>query len=117
MARTELSLSKLTTNARVDQPAGVAGNTDGHFVVDAVPEETVLRVVIATATTNVIVKAGVYPPALASGQGDLTFSCAIGSHLIGPFDSSRVLRGDGRMHVDYGTAANVTITALHAPRT
>lgn len=116
MARTALTVDELSPNNAADQPDGTSGNADGHSV-DAVPEELLLRVVIANAETDVTVLAGANPPALEAGQGDLVATLAVGSHLIGPFTSGRFSQADGTVHVDYETAANVTITALHMPRT
>jgi hypothetical protein len=81
------------------------------------PEEVFLRVVTATATTNVTIKAGNYPPALSSGQGDLTFACTVGTAFLGPFTGARFLQSDGTLNVVSGTPANTTITAFRMPRT
>lgn len=117
MARTALTVSELSPNAAVAQPAGTAGNADGHSVAGVAPEELVLRVVIANAETDVTVVAGDNPPSLSAGQGSLVSALGVGSHLIGPFTSARFKQSDGTVHVDVETAANVTITALHVPRT
>lgn len=127
MARAALAVTELVPNGRIARPAGVAGTTDGHSISGVEAEELFLEVTIATATTTVSVKAGDYPPALESVQGDEVFSLAVGSHILGPFTSGRVQKDttrdgsgnvvDGQIWVDYGTPANVTIAALHLPRT
>lgn len=123
MARTELAVTELAPNGAIDAPAGVAGTADGHFVSGehfngpgAQPEELVLEVTVATAATDVTVVGGAYPPSIAAGQGDAVFTLATGSHRLGPFESGRFTQADGTLHVDYETAANVTIAAVHVPR-
>lgn len=125
MARAKLTVTELVPNGSISQPAGTTGVTDGHYIEGVEAAELLLRVVVATATTTVTVTAGDYPPALESLQGDLSLSLATGSYLLGPFTSGRFQKdstgagtdADGQIWVDYGTAANVTITALHVPRT
>ena len=117
MARTDLTAVRLTPNDAIAQPAGTAGNTDGHRVVcpnawpaDNSPEYLVLRVVVANATTTVTVKAGEDPPALEAQA--VSKALPVGTHFVGPFTSGRVGQRDGTIHVDYSVAANVTVTAL-----
>lgn len=125
MARTALPVSPLVANGALAAPAGTAGAADGHYVDtntrtkindDVKPEDLVLHVTVATAATDLIVRAGDYPPALAKHQGDLTVNLAVGTHFVGPFEAGRFLRNDGRVHVDYGTPANVTVRAVRVPR-
>lgn len=126
MARTALAPTKLVSNTGIAKPAGVAGNVDGHYidlnartgVLDQVePEEFLLEFTVATATTNVTVQAGDYPPALANGLGDLVYPATVGSHVIGPFESGRFTKKNGRINVDYATAANVSaVRVIHVPR-
>lgn len=114
MARTDLPAVALTANGRIAQPAGTAGNTDGHRVTGVIPERLLLRVVVANATTVMTVKKGAKPPALEAV--DLPYSLAVGSHLIGPFTSAQVAQADGTMWLDYATAANFTVTPLAIPK-
>ena len=125
MARTALPVSALVANGTLANPSGTAGTADGHYIDtnvrttindDVKPEDVVLHVTVATAETDVTVKAGDYPPALAADQGDLVLTLGIGSHFVGPFESGRFLRNDGRVHVDYETPANVTVRAVRVPR-
>jgi len=114
------ALSQLVPNGLLADPAGTltgAGNnsvtTSGAGVRAG---EVILRVVTATATTTVTVKAGTYPPALSSGQGDLVFSCPVGTSWLGPFTGARVEQSDGTLNVVSATPANTTITAFRVPR-
>lgn len=125
MARTEIVPTKLVPNSSVALPAGVAGQADGHFIStdtrtgvrDTVrTDDVVLHVTVANATTNVTVKAGQDPVAIAAALGDLVTACPVGTTVIGPFESGRFLRNDGRIHIDYATPANVNIKVLAHPR-
>lgn len=125
MARTALNPTRLTPNGATAQPAGTAGTVDGHFIStdtrtgvrDTVRlDDVTLHVTVATAETDVTVKAGEYPPAIAAGQGDLVTPCPVGVTIIGPFESGRFLRNDGTVHINYETPANVTIRAYAHPR-
>lgn len=127
MARTAVAYSPLVYNAALVDPAGVAlnpGASAGHVVpaagpgAQAVPELTLLRVVVGTTGGNVTVKAGTQPLAISSGQGDLVTTVAnSGTVWIGPFDSARFLQADGSMLVDVASAVVPgTITAFKVPR-
>lgn len=115
MARTALIPTVTVANGKVARPAGTVGIADGHLVADVPAEQLLLQVVVATAETDVTIKAGAKPPALeAAAQVHV---CAIGAHLLGPFTSGQVNQADGSIHIDYETPANVTIAAIRVPRT
>lgn len=127
MARTAVAYTTLTYNASTADPAGTAlnpGTGNGHTIpaagpgAQAVPELTVLRVVVGATGGNITVKAGTQPLAIASGQGDLV--TAVGNSAtvwIGPFDSGRFLQADGSLLVDVAAAVVPgTITAFKVPR-
>jgi len=122
MARTALTVTTLTPNNSLVAATGTTGTTDGHFI-NCPPEQLLLRVVVATAETDVTIKAGDSPPALSSLQGDLVKALPIGTHWIGPFSSARFVQTDatpvgaaGGLFIDYETPANVVVTALRMPR-
>lgn len=113
-----IPLSALTPNARTADPAGTAPTATNIVQCAVCPTEKVLlRAVVVTATTNVTVKAGDNPPALAAGGGDLVAACVVGTNFIGPFESARFVQSDGTLNVDVATPANVTLTAIRLPRT
>jgi len=125
MARTALPVTSLTPNGRSAQPSGTTGTTDGHFIDtntrttindDVKLELMFLDVTVATATTNVTVGAGQYPPGTAAGVGDLVAACPVGVSRLGPFESGRFLRGNGQIWINYETPANVTVRAFRIPR-
>lgn len=127
MARTAVPYSNLVANGELADPAGTAvtsGAGNGGQIPDvspnrrqSVPELTILRISNASGSTGTAtVKAGSYPPALASGQGDLTSSNILTATVrwMGPFESGRFLQADGSIIVE--TTQNMTITAFKVPR-
>lgn len=117
MSRTAVAYSALLPNASLADPAGTAitsGAGNGGQIAKALPEQTVLRAVFTTAG-NVTVKAGVMPPALAAGLGDLTVAVGLnGVAWLGPFESGRFLQSDGSLIVE--STQTVTLTAFSVPR-
>lgn len=112
------ALASFVPNGALAQPTPAATDATNIVLAGAVNlDEVMLRAVVATATTSITVKAGDNPPALAAGQGDLVVAAAVGTHLIGPFTSARFAQSDGTLNVNVATPANVTLTALHLPRT
>jgi hypothetical protein len=122
VATTDLTYTTLPANSGVARPAGttlVAAPTNDMRLPGAVPEETVLVVTNsnAGATITCTVKAGVNPPALAKGQGDLTVTIAAsGAHYIGPLESGRFIQADGSLKIE-ASATTGTINAVRVPRT
>ncbi|MDT3395440.1 hypothetical protein RKE29_02035 [Streptomyces sp. B1866] len=121
MATTQLSYANLVPNGNLAQPAGttlVAAPTNNMQLANAFPELTLFRVTNSDAgnAITITVKAGDYPPALASGQGDLAVTVAAsGVQLIGPLESGRFVQNDGSLMIE-SSATTGTITALKIPR-
>lgn len=120
MARTAVAYSNLTANSALTDPAGTTiDQTNGMVINSAKPEQTLLRVTNTDGSAhNVILRGGDYPPALASGQGDLTVSVAAttGVQFLGPFESGRFLQSNGSMEVDFAASFAGKITAFLVPR-
>lgn len=114
MARTAVPVTDLTAATSTTDPAGTTADpTNGHTITGVSSETLVLRVRNTSAgAVNAIVRAGVQPLALSSGQGDLTVSvpATSGSVLIGPLESARFKQNDGSISLDLGVgfAGNVT---------
>jgi hypothetical protein len=119
MARTAIPVSDLTPNAAFADPAGTAVDpANDHVITGVQPEELVLRIVSTFAGAKLFeVKAGVSPPALEAGQGDLDVSINAATRWLGPFTSGRFSQADGSIFVDVEAAATGTITAFRVPRT
>lgn len=120
MARTAVPLTDLTTATSVADPAGTTADpTNGHTITGVRPEVLVLRVRNTSAgAVNAIVKAGTFPLAESSGQGDLTVSVAAtsGSVFIGPLESARFLQNDGSISLDLGAGFTGNVTAFKVNR-
>lgn len=117
---TSIALSPLVPNSSLAGPAGTAADATINTISSGgVPlEEIFVRAVVATATTNVVIKASVNnPPALSAGQGDLTVACLVGTTFLGPFTSGRFMKKDGTFDITTATPGNVTLTAFRLPRT
>ncbi|GAB2964396.1 hypothetical protein [Saccharothrix stipae] len=119
MARTALSTTNLT-GTPIAQPAGTAVDvTNGHVIAHCEFERTLLRVTNTAGADKVVtIKAGAYPPALASGLGDLTFTvpATTGVFIVPPQESGRFMQADGSMHIDYASGHTGTITAFKLPK-
>lgn len=100
--------------------------TNGVTINAAKPELLVLRVNnTAVAAKNVTIKAGDYPLAIASGQGDLVISVgASATRWLGPFESGRFLKRTddggtvktGSLFVDFETGTTGSMQAFSVPR-
>lgn len=120
MARTAVTVTDLTGATSVANPAGTTADaTNGHVITGTRPEVLLLRVNnTAGGAKNVIVKAGAFPIAESSGQGDLTVSvpATTGSVLVGPLESARFLQNDGTLNVDLEAGFTGTVAALKVNR-
>ena len=77
----------------------------------------VLRVAnTAAAPHNVIIRAGAYPPAFRTGEGDLLVSVTNATtKWVGPFEAARHMQADGSVNVDFDASFTGTITAFLVP--
>lgn len=134
MARTNLPVSALVAevsgaNTGLLDPAGTAVDQPNGMNI-AITSESIpptydaykgvfLRVAnTAAAAHNVIVRAGVNPPAFRAGIGDMTVSVTNGTtRWIGPFDMARHAQSDDSINVDFDAGFTGTITAFLAPGT
>lgn len=119
MARTAVPYSALTGNGSTADPAGTTADaTNGHTIAASEPERTLLRIKNTdTNPHNATIKAGTYPPALASVQGDLVVAVAASTTVwVGPFESGRFIQKDGSLNVDLATGLAGTVTAFLVPR-
>lgn len=119
MARTAVTVTELTANSSVADPAGTALDpTNGHIISGVPLEELMLEIDSTFAgAKNFTVKAGANPPADAAGQGDLVVSINAAVRLFGPFTSARFIQADGSLWLDAETGATGTVKAIHVPRT
>lgn len=123
MARTAVTPTDLDVNGNAARPAGETIDstlvTNGVVIEGAKLEELVLEVSNTAGTEqDVTVVAGAYPPALASGQGDLTVAVAAttGVQLIGPLESGRFAQSNGDLYVDFESGTTGTLRVYRAKR-
>lgn len=122
MPRTAVTVTTLTANAGTAEPAGTTADpTNDHSVDPGGPTDLLL---IRFANTNgtdrvATIVAGDSPPALNSGQGDLsiTVPATSGVRWVGPLESARFIQSDGLVHVDLAASFAGTVTAYKVPRT
>jgi hypothetical protein len=103
----------------VADPAGTAADpTNGHTITGARPEVLAIRVKNTTGgALNAILKAGTFPLAESSGQGDLTVSVGAGATVfISPFESARFLQNDGSVNLDLQAGFTGSVTAFKVNR-
>ena len=119
MARTAVSLSKLTANGSITTPAGTnADPTNGHVISGGRFRKLLIRVTNTdSGAHNATVKAGVYPPAESSGLGDLVVSvpATTGDVLIGPLESARFAQANGDIYLDLAASFAGKVTAIQLP--
>jgi len=123
MPRAALTYTALTANSSIADVAGTAiAPTTGHTIAEALPEQTILRIVNTTAAEKTFtVKAGANPPAVAASLGDVVVTLAAGNvtptvAFAGPFESGRFLQADGSLSIDAATSATGFVTAFKIPR-
>jgi hypothetical protein len=119
MARTAVPVTDLTAATSVADPAGTTADpTNGHTITGVRPEVLVIRVKNTTGgALNAILRAGTFPLAASSGQGDLTVSVGAGAIVfISPAESARYLQADGSISLDLQATFTGTVTAFKVNR-
>lgn len=127
MARTAVTITELTAEAANSftlAGAGVAIDATNHHVITpgtADPRELLLLVINTTnAQKAVTVKAGVNPPAVRKGAGDVTVTLAAGdstaTHALVPLTGSRLMQADGTINVDIASGMSGRIACFRIPR-
>lgn len=128
MARTNLPLTPLVANSGVAEPAGTAiDQANGMNIAlasSAIPaaggaRHLILQIKNTFAGTKVVtIRAGVNPPSMRAGVGDITFTAVASANtFIGPFEAGRVLQADGSINVDFASGITGTVNAFLVPRT
>ncbi|MEQ9093121.1 MAG: hypothetical protein RLN63_03370, partial [Miltoncostaeaceae bacterium] len=109
----------LDPTAAVDDPTAEAADAaDGNLVSGARLEQILLRVTNTDATNpqTITVLAGLNPPALEAGRGDLEVAIpSTDTVFMGPFESGRFVQAGGDLWIDV-TAADIEVTAFRLPR-
>jgi len=120
MARTAVTVTTLTANTGVTEPAGTTADPTNDHVVTGVPcEELILRFANTNGSDRVAtIVAGDSPPALSAGQGNLavTVPATTGVVWVGPLESARFVQSDGSVNIDLAASFAGTVTAYRVPR-
>lgn len=114
-ARTALTVTRSTANAAIADVVGTTPDASNGNVVSGVPlEKIMVRVKNADSGSHTVtVRAGVSPPALSAGQGDLVVAVANGTtKWLGPFTSARFAQSDGSLNLDWSASTSVTVTVF-----
>ena len=121
MARTAVTVTTLTANTGVTEPAGTTADPTNDHVVAGIPaEELILRFANTNGSDRVaIIKAGDSTPALEAGLGDLdiTVPATTGVRWVGPLTSARFAQDNGDINIDLAASFAGTVTAYRIPRT
>jgi hypothetical protein len=121
MARTAVTVTTLTANTGVTEPAGTTADPTNDHVVAGIPaEELILRFANTNGSDRVAtIKAGDSPPALEAGLGDLdiTVPATTGVRWVGPLTSARFAQDNGDINIDLAASFAGTVTAYRIPRT
>lgn len=119
MPRDAVAHTALSASAATATPAGVAINVGNGANIPALRESrVVLRVTnTAGAAKKVTIRAGVNPPALRAGLGDLVVEvpATTGDVLI-PIESARHAQADGSINVDYEAGHTGALSAIRLPK-
>ena len=119
MARTAVPVTKLSANSSITTGAGTtADQPNGHIISGARFRKLFIRATNTNGSNRVLtVKAGVYPPALSQGLGDLavTVPATTGDVLIGPLEGARFAQANGDLYIDLAASYAGAITAYALP--
>lgn len=128
MVRTNLPTTLLpgVSTAGLADPAGTAvDQANGMNIAlasGAIPANPTARMLFlrvantAAGPLNVIVRAGVKPPAFRADIGDLLVSVTNATtKWIGPLEAARFMQNDNSINVDFAATFTGTITAFVSP--
>lgn len=121
MARTAVTPVQMNRDTSAAVVAGTTIDaglvTAGVVITGANTPKLLIEVAnTALAAKNVTVRAGVSPPALYAGQGDLVRSVAASAtHKFGPLSSMRFCQAHGDLYIDFETGTTGTISAFLLP--
>ena len=119
MARTVATLVEVALNSSTLDGGGTTYDVSNGMYIPAVPanRDLLVRLTNTDDDTGLTVTflAGDYPPALASGQGNLAVTVAFGTTRWVVLESGRFLQSDGTISVDV-TVNTGKITPLVLPK-
>lgn len=120
MARTAITVTELVAGQPTERVAGTTADpTNDHEIALDFPLEELLLIITQTDSTARVatIAAGVSPPALAAGQGDLDQSIDQDEEwIVAGLESARFMQSDGKLHIDLAASFAGTIEAYRVPR-
>jgi DNA-binding beta-propeller fold protein YncE len=120
MPRDAVATTDLPANAGTLQPAGVVITpANGAILTGAAgnSDRLVVRVTNTAATPkNLTVKAGVNPPALRAGLGDLVVAITNATERLFVLESARFAQADGSIWVDFEAGMTGIISVVRTPK-
>jgi hypothetical protein len=119
MARDAVADTALKSEAPTVTPAGTAINAANGGTIAAIKDAS--RVVLRFVNTfagvkKITIKAGVNPPALRQGIGDLVLTLAQNEDVMLCIESARHLQADGSISIDYEAGTTGTASAVLIPK-
>ena len=119
MPRDVVAVTALASGAATATPAGVTINTTNGATLAAIGDGS--RVVVRVTNTHtsdhiITFKAGVNPPALRRGLGDLAETVVKETDVLFVLETARFAQADGTILVDYATGFTGKISVLKIPK-
>lgn len=119
MARTNVPVTAVVANAENENPATTSIDATNNHVIPAGSDtgRLLLRIINTFAGSKVVtVKAGVNPPAVRSGIGDLAITMAAQNDVAYVLlESGRFAQANGDIYIDVAAATTGSILALRLP--
>jgi hypothetical protein len=120
MARDAIAVTDLASGAGTTNPAGTAITpaNGGNIAPGAKKGKIIVRVTNTNGTIRAVTfRAGVNPPAVRKGIGDLVVNVpATTGDLLFVLETARFQQADGSINVDYATGMAGIVSAVRAPR-
>ena len=118
MARTAIAVIAPARNAKADDTHTDIDQANGMYVPVLPTRDLLVRVNNTTAgAKNVTFKAGVSPPAISNGHGDLVQAMAQNAVMFFHLESARFAQADGAINVDFEAAMTGEIAIIRKLRT
>ena len=121
MARVNVPIVINSASGAATGAGTTADPTEDHIIALAgIPlSEITIRLTNTNGTDRIAtIKAGVSPPALSAGQGDLavTVPATSGDVTIAGLESARYLQADGSIHLDLAASFAGAVRATRSPK-
>lgn len=114
-----LTINELAANGSINQPSAQTVDTDGVIPMDAngLTDRLIMEVVnSAGQILTVTFKAGNSAAAHTASDLAVAVPATTGKKIIGPFESARFVRTDGKINVDFKAASSTPNAAVRVYR-